>query len=69
MSSKLFGIKTLANVGPELLGIQEDQKDAMQGRWYKDFKFPSYPTKTRDSSIKTKSRNKTKGSGQEAMQN
>jgi len=95
---ELLGIqKTLSNVGPELLGIQEDQKDAsfknreqsrwneaktgasritrhsrkrcpmwvqnysafkrtqkdaMQGRWYKDFKSPRYPTKTRESSIK-----------------
>ena len=27
-SSQLFGIKTLPNVGSELLGIQENQKDA-----------------------------------------
>ena len=55
---ELLGIqKTLSDVGPELLGIQEDQKDANfknreQGKWYKDFKSPRYPTKTRESSIK-----------------
>jgi hypothetical protein len=101
---ELLGIqKTLSNIGSELLGIQENQrdanfknrrqgrwneaktgvsritrhsrrhcpmwvqnysafkrtqKDAMQGRWYKDFKFPRYPTKTRESSIKTKPKSK-----------
>ena len=39
MCRELLGIqKTLSNVGPELLGIQEDQRDASfknreQGRW------------------------------------
>ena len=101
---ELLGIqKTLSNIGSELLGIQENQrdanfknrrqgrwneaktgvsritrhsrrhcpmwvqnysafkrtqKDAMQGRWHKGFKFPRYPTKTRESSIKTKPKNK-----------
>ena len=60
---ELLGIqKTLSHVGPELLGIQEDQKDANfknreQGRWYKDSESPRYPTKTREFSIKTKPRN------------
>ena len=40
VSSQLFSIKTLPNVGSELLGIQENQKDAEprqkeKGRWYK----------------------------------
>ena len=40
VSSQLFSIKTLPNVGSELLGIQKNQKDAEprqkeKGRWYK----------------------------------
>ena len=40
VSSQLFSIQTLPNVGSELLGIQENQKDAEprqkeKGRWYK----------------------------------
>ena len=40
VSSQLFSIKTLPNVGPELLGIQEDQRDASfknreDGGWYR----------------------------------
>ena len=40
VSSQIFSIKTLPNVGSELLGIQENQKDAEprqkeKGRWYK----------------------------------